>query len=89
VAMSCSITTATPLRRCACLRATRKQASNQKGLLGLIFNKSQNNFDSRRFMAALTLRALKGVNLQWRLSGPGQAAAADCGSHRKRSFSAG
>ena len=42
-------------------RHTLEALGNQKGLLGLIFSKSQNNFDSRRFMAALTLRAPVGV----------------------------
>ena len=38
-----------------------EELGKQKGLLGLIFTKSQNNFDSRRFVAALTLRAPVGV----------------------------
>ena len=42
-------------------RHTQEELGKQKGLLGLIFGKSQNNFDSRRFMAALTLRAPVGV----------------------------
>ena len=42
-------------------RHTLEALGNQKGLLGLIFNKSQNNFDARRCMAALTLRAPSGV----------------------------
>ena len=42
-------------------RHTLEALGNQKGLLGLIFNKSQNKFDSRRFMTALTLRAPIGV----------------------------
>ena len=51
-------------------RHTLEALGNQKGLLGLIFNKSQDNFDSRRFMAALTLRApCRASNLRWRLSG--------------------
>jgi len=42
-------------------RHTLEELGKQKGLLGLIFTKSQNNFDSRRFIAALTLRAPVGV----------------------------
>lgn len=42
-------------------RHTLEELGRQKGLLGLIFTKSQNKFDSRRFMAALTLRAPMGV----------------------------
>jgi len=52
-------------------RHTLDELGKQKGLLGLIFNKSQNKFDSRRFMAALTLGApCRASNLRWRLSGP-------------------
>ncbi len=42
-------------------RHTLEELGKQKGLLGLIFTKSQNKFDSRRFVAALTLRAPVGV----------------------------
>jgi type I restriction enzyme M protein len=42
-------------------RHTLEELGKQKGLLGLIFTKSQNKFDSRRFVAALTLRAPSGV----------------------------
>ena len=42
-------------------RHTLEALGNQKGLLGPIFNKSQNKFDSRCFTAALTLRAPIGV----------------------------
>ncbi|HUW27635.1 MAG TPA: type I restriction-modification system subunit M N-terminal domain-containing protein [Sulfuriferula sp.] len=42
-------------------RHTLEELGKQKGLLGLIFTKSQNKFDSRRFSAALTLRAPMGV----------------------------
>ena len=71
-------------------RHTLEALGNQKGLLGLIFAKSQNNFDSRRFVAALTLRAPDGVQSPVEIvRTSGQAAAAGGGSHRKRSFSAG
>ncbi|OJZ16612.1 MAG: hypothetical protein BGP20_11115 [Thiobacillus sp. 63-78] len=42
-------------------RHTLEKLGKQKGLLGLIFTKSQNKFESRRFIAALTLRAPIGV----------------------------
>jgi type I restriction enzyme M protein len=42
-------------------RHTLEELGRQKGLLGLIFTKSQNKFDSRLFIAALTLRAPVGV----------------------------
>ena len=38
-----------------CLLARRAQASNQKGLLGLIFNKSQNKFDSAKLRRLFVL----------------------------------
>lgn len=38
-------------------RHTPEQLGKQNGLLGLIFNKSQNKFDSRRLAVALPLLA--------------------------------
>lgn len=41
-------------------RDTLEALGNQKGLLGLIFNRSQNRFGWRRFMAALALQEPSG-----------------------------
>jgi type I restriction enzyme M protein len=53
----------------------RQYGRDQKGTLGLIFNKAQNKFDSPRFRAMLTLRAdYRASNLHGDCQGPAMRA---------------